>query len=247
MEKRGSLLWVLDKTKTAMGKRMLHSFLLRPLIDPVKISKRQAAVSDVLESRRERDLLGEYFAEVLDIERLTARAVYGTANARDLKAICQSIKCLPDIKACISGFTSNSFKEIVRDFDTLDDIYELLEKAEGINFVGNIEANMVPKDTCDVLVTDGFTGNVLLKSIEGMGKMMLRTMKDIFYANIKAKVSALLIKKKLDEVKTVFDPNEHGGAPILGIAKPVIKAHGSSNAKAVKNAMPPEVDMVYFN
>ena len=128
-EKRGSLLWVLDKTKTAMGKRMLHSFLLRPLIDPVKISKRQAAVSDVLASRRERDLLGEYFAEVLDIERLTARAVYGTANARDLKAICQSIKCLPNIKACILGFSSNSFKEIVRDFDTLDDIYELLEKA----------------------------------------------------------------------------------------------------------------------
>jgi glycerol-3-phosphate acyltransferase PlsX len=115
--------------------------------------------------------------------------------------------------------------------------YKLLSESPSLNFVGNIEANMVPKDACDVLVTDGFTGNILLKSIEGMGKMMLRTMKDIFYANIKAKVSALLIKKKLDEVKTVFDPNEHGGAPILGIAKPVIKAHGSSNAKAVKNAI----------
>lgn len=115
--------------------------------------------------------------------------------------------------------------------------YKLLSESPSLNFVGNIEANMVPKDACDVLVTDGFTGNILLKSIEGMGKMMLRTMKDIFYANIKAKVSALLIKKKLDEVKTVFDPNEYGGAPILGIAKPVIKAHGSSNAKAVKNAI----------
>ena len=115
--------------------------------------------------------------------------------------------------------------------------YKLLSESPSLNFVGNIEANMVPKDACDVLVTDGFTGNILLKSIEGMGKLMLRTMKDIFFTDLKAKLSALLIKKKLNEVKAVFDPNEHGGAPILGISKPVIKAHGSSNAKAVKNAI----------
>jgi glycerol-3-phosphate acyltransferase PlsX len=115
--------------------------------------------------------------------------------------------------------------------------YKLLTDSPSLNFVGNIEANMVPKDACDVLVTDGFTGNILLKSIEGMGKMMLRTMKDIFYADMLAKISGLLIKKKISEVKAVFDPNEYGGAPILGISKPVIKAHGSSNAKAVKNAV----------
>ena len=115
--------------------------------------------------------------------------------------------------------------------------YKLLSESPSLNFVGNIEANMVPKDACDVLVTDGFTGNILLKSIEGMGKLMLKTMKDIFFTDLKAKLSALLIKKKLSEVKAVFDPNEHGGAPILGISKPVIKAHGSSNAKAVKNAI----------
>ncbi|MBR4061466.1 MAG: phosphate acyltransferase PlsX [Clostridia bacterium] len=115
--------------------------------------------------------------------------------------------------------------------------YKLLSDSPSLNFVGNIEANMVPKDACDVLVTDGFTGNILLKSIEGMGKMMLRTMKDIFYSDMLAKISGLLIKKKINEVKAVFDPNEHGGAPILGISKPVIKAHGSSNAKAVKNAI----------
>ena len=67
--------------------------------------------------------------------------------------------------------------------------------------------------------------------------MMLRTMKDIFYSDTLAKISGLLIKKKINDVKAVFDPNEHGGAPILGISKPVIKAHGSSNAKAVKNAI----------
>ncbi len=115
--------------------------------------------------------------------------------------------------------------------------YRLLSESPSINFVGNVEANMVPKDACDVLVTDGFTGNILLKSIEGMGKLMLRTMKDIFYASTVSKFSALLVKKKLDEVKEDFDPNTYGGAPILGISKPVIKAHGSSNAKAVKNAI----------
>lgn len=115
--------------------------------------------------------------------------------------------------------------------------YKLLSESPSLNFVGNIEANMVPKDACDVLVTDGFTGNVLLKCIEGMGKMMLRTMKDIFYADVVAKISGLLIKKKIGDVKARFDPNEYGGAPILGIAKPVIKAHGSSNAKAVKSAI----------
>ncbi len=115
--------------------------------------------------------------------------------------------------------------------------YKLLAESPSINFVGNIEANMVPRDACDVLVTDGFTGNILLKSIEGMGKLMLLTMKDIFYENTVSKFSALLVKKKIDEVKVNFDPNTYGGAPILGIAKPVIKAHGSSNAKAVKNAI----------
>ncbi len=115
--------------------------------------------------------------------------------------------------------------------------YKILSESPSLNFVGNIEANMVPKDACDVLVTDGFTGNILLKSIEGMGKMMLRTMKDIFYSDMLAKISGLLIKKKINDIKAVFDPNEHGGAPILGISKPVIKAHGSSNAKAVKNAI----------
>lgn len=115
--------------------------------------------------------------------------------------------------------------------------YKLLSDSPSINFVGNVEANRVPKDACDVLVTDGFTGNILLKSIEGMGKLMLHTMKDIFYSDVLAKVSGLLIKSKISKVKSVFDPNEHGGAPILGISKPVIKAHGSSNAKAVKNAI----------
>ncbi len=128
-EKRGSLLWVLDKTKTAMGARLLRSWVLRPLLDPVKISHRQSAVGDILTARRERDAIGEALGEMLDMERLTAKAVYGTANARDLRAIAQSISKLPEIKALISNFKSDVYKNIVRDFDTLDDIGELLLNA----------------------------------------------------------------------------------------------------------------------
>ena len=127
--KRGSLLWVLDKTKTAMGARLLNSWVLRPLVDPVRISHRQGAVKDIFTDRRGRDELSELLDGMLDIERLTAKAVYGTANARDLKAIGDSIKRLPEIKALISTFQSSSLKEITKQLDTLDDIYELLSKA----------------------------------------------------------------------------------------------------------------------
>ena len=127
--KRGSLLWVLDKTKTAMGARLLNSWVLRPLVDPVKISHRQSAVKDIFENRRSRDELSELLDGILDIERLTAKAVYGTANARDLKAIADSIRCLPEIKALISTFPSPSLKEITKQLDTLDDICELLTNA----------------------------------------------------------------------------------------------------------------------
>ena len=127
--KRGSLLWVLDKTKTAMGARLLNSWVLRPLIDPVRISHRQSAVSDMFNNRRSRDELSELLADMKDIERLTAKAVYGTANARDLKAIGESIRKLPDIKALISTFSSGTLKEITKNLDTLDDIFELLDAA----------------------------------------------------------------------------------------------------------------------
>ena len=115
--------------------------------------------------------------------------------------------------------------------------YKRLSADEDINFVGNIEGNKVMNNACDVLVTDGFTGNILLKTVEGMGKMMLGVMKGIFYKNFVSKISALMVKKSLGGVKKNFDPAEHGGAPILGISKPVIKAHGSSKAKAFKSAI----------
>lgn len=115
--------------------------------------------------------------------------------------------------------------------------YQLLSKNDSINFVGNIEANKVPFDACDVLVTDGFSGNILLKSIEGVGKLMLGSMKGLFYKSALTKVAGLIVKKHVGELKKKFDPAEHGGAPLLGFKKPVIKAHGNSKAKAFANAI----------
>lgn len=114
--------------------------------------------------------------------------------------------------------------------------YQLLSDS-GLNFVGNVEAKDVPFGICDVLVTDGFTGNIFLKTVEGMGKFLLGTLKEVLTTNVVTKVSTLTMKEKIKEMKFRFDASEHGGAPLLGISKPVIKAHGSSDAKAIKNAV----------
>lgn len=115
--------------------------------------------------------------------------------------------------------------------------YALLRECDKVNFVGNVEGNKISQNACDVFVTDGFTGNILLKNIEGMGKLMMGVLKGLFTSNFGTKMAYLLTKKQLRAVKKTFDSSEHGGAPLLGISKPVIKAHGSSNAKAFKNAI----------
>lgn len=107
----------------------------------------------------------------------------------------------------------------------------------GLEFIGNVEGKSVPFDVCDVLVTDGYTGNIFLKTVEGMGKFMLSMLKEVLTTNIVTKVSTLTMGEKIRELKQRFDAGEHGGAPVLGISKPVIKAHGSSDANAIKNAV----------
>ena len=115
--------------------------------------------------------------------------------------------------------------------------YARLKNDQSINFVGNVEGNKLPFDACDVAVCDGFVGNIVLKSIEGMGKLFSRELKSMFKKNPLRVLSYLLVKRGLDDFKKKFDAKEHGGAPILGISKVVIKAHGSSDAKAFSNAI----------
>ena len=118
--------------------------------------------------------------------------------------------------------------------------YALLKKAgdEGrLNFVGNVEGSMVPLGACDVAVCDGFTGNVMLKTIEGVAKFMAGQIKGVFMRNTATKLGYIACKKGMDEFRDLFNQDKIGGAPFLGIAKPVIKAHGSSNEIAVMNAV----------
>ncbi len=115
--------------------------------------------------------------------------------------------------------------------------YALLKEAKDLNFVGNIEARDVFFNTCDVIVCDGFSGNIFLKSIEGMGKYMGMSIKSMFMKNPATKVAGLMVRKGMSSVKKEFDPSEVGGTALLGISKPVIKAHGSSDARAIKNAI----------
>lgn len=115
--------------------------------------------------------------------------------------------------------------------------YKLLSASEVINFVGNIEGKEIPFGNSDVLVCDGFVGNVVLKTIEGMGKFAMGELKSVFKKSFFTMLSAAIVKGGLMSLKRKFDASEHGGAPFLGIKKPVIKAHGSSDARAVMNAV----------
>lgn len=114
--------------------------------------------------------------------------------------------------------------------------YKLLSENKLINFTGNIEPRYIPAGDADVVITDGFSGNIILKLTEGLGKMFSNALKDIF-GGFFGKLAALISIKKIKAFKHKMDYTEYGGAPLMGIAKPVIKAHGSSNAKAFKNAI----------
>ena len=114
--------------------------------------------------------------------------------------------------------------------------YGLMKEA-GYNFIGNVEAREVPLGGCDVAVCDGFTGNIILKTTEGLAKLFMSEIKSIFMKSLPNKLAAAVVKKDLGEFKRKFDSAEYGGALLLGTRKPVIKAHGSSDAKAFYNAV----------
>ena len=118
--------------------------------------------------------------------------------------------------------------------------YALLQTASEagrLYFTGNIEASDVMMGGADVVVADGFTGNVMLKSLEGTGKVLLKELKKMFLSSTKTKLAAAMVKSDMADMKKLLDPSEIGGTPFLGISRPVIKAHGSSDARAICNAV----------
>jgi glycerol-3-phosphate acyltransferase PlsX len=117
--------------------------------------------------------------------------------------------------------------------ETLKQAYSLLEK-DNINFIGNIEGRDIPFGEADVVVCDGFIGNILLKFLEGVAMFFSDSLKEIYTKNMRTKLSALAVKGELKSLKKKMDYSEYGGVPLLGVNGRVVKTHGSSNAKAFK-------------
>lgn len=128
-QKRGSLLWVLDKTKTAMGARTLRSYIEQPLIDQKEIEQRLDAVSELNKNMITREELREYLGPIYDLERLISRVVYQTANPRDLIAFKTSLSMLPPIKTLMEDFSCDLLCRMGEDLDTLEDLCELIEQS----------------------------------------------------------------------------------------------------------------------
>lgn len=165
-----------------------------------------------------------------------------------------NVECRPSMLACFGQMGSIYMTEVIgggkparvgllnvgtedtKGGDLQKETFALLSKSD-LNFVGNIEARQVPFGEADVIVADGFSGNVLLKSIEGTAELLLGKIKSIFKSNAVTMLAALLVKSKVGELKKSLSTEEHGGAPLLGIKKPVIKSHGNAKAGAIKNAI----------
>ncbi len=120
---------------------------------------------------------------------------------------------------------------------------ERLRQETRINFIGNVEARDGVMGQADVVVADGFSGNIYLKALEGMGKMISTSLKSVLFKNLRTKIGTLLIAKEFTQFKKSFDYTEAGGAPLLGVSGIVIKAHGSSNDMAIKNAIRQAIEL----
>ena len=131
----------------------------------------------------------------------------------------------------------NIGEEETKGGEILKQTYALLKKADELNFIGNIEGKDVPKGIADVVVTEGFMGNVVLKMLEGVADVVKETGKYAFKKKLSWKIAMVLLSPGLKKLKRRTDYSEYGGAPILGFKKLAIKAHGRSNAKAIANAI----------
>lgn len=169
--KRGSLLWVLDKTKTAMGARTLRSYIEQPLIDEALIVNRQDAIEELCDSSISRDEIREYLNPIYDLERLLSRVSYKTANPRDLIAFKSSLSMLPHIKTLLKDFNSSLLMDIDNDMDDLRDICALIENAI------NEEPPIAIKE--GGIIKDGFDENVdTLRRAKTDGRLWLSQLEE---------------------------------------------------------------------
>jgi len=137
----------------------------------------------------------------------------------------------PRVGLLSNGGEENKGNQLVRES------HKLLKETSGLNFIGNVEGNDIANGAADVIVTDGFTGNVLLKTGEGLGEMVIKSLKGASAKRPDLKIATLLLGSALRHVLAGLDYAEHGGAPLLGVDGNVIKAHSRSDARAIKNAI----------
>ncbi|MBR3148730.1 MAG: phosphate acyltransferase PlsX [Eubacterium sp.] len=131
---------------------------------------------------------------------------------------------------------ANNGSEETKGTPVVKEAYQLMKDAP-YNFIGNIEGRQIPYGDADVVVADGFTGNLILKMYEGVAKVLMNGIKQAFYKNTLSKISYLGVRSGINDMKNQFDYKEYGGAVMLGVKKPVIKAHGSADARTFKNAV----------
>lgn len=167
-EKRGSLLWVLDRTETSMGARLLKQWIEHPLTNAGEIVSRQQAVSELCDNFMLRESLREKLGTVLDLERLITKVTYGTASGRDLRAISQTAAVLPEIKALLSDIKNGALADIYADLDVLDDVYSLIDSA--------IDENPPFTIRDGGIIKDGYSEDVdKLRGIMHGGKEWIKT------------------------------------------------------------------------
>ena len=168
--------------------------------------------------------------------QLVSFAVMGSVYARNVRKIEN-----PKVALLNIGSEHHKGDEVHQE------TYKLLENMKEINFVGNIEGKEILDGDVDVIVTDGFTGNVALKTIEGVAKVLVKSLKESLMSSTRTKVGALMAKPGLKQLMKKFDTKAAGGALMMGFEKPVIKAHGSSDAIAFENAINLAFEMVSSN
>lgn len=225
----------------SVGLRLLHSGEGDAFVSAGNTGALHAGSTLIV--RRIRGVRRPAIASVLPMERPTLLIDSGANIEVDEVQLCQFavmgalyMKHMFGIESPAVGLLSNG-TEACKGTPVLQKAHALLSDLPDIRFVGNVEAKQVPYGACDVLVTDGFSGNILLKAYEGMASYLMHQIKAQLTSDPITKVCAIPTAEKLKKLKTKMSASAYGGAPILGLNKPVIKAHGSSDATAVFNAI----------
>ena len=211
--------------------------LAKLLLKPLEGIERPALVTVLPHQQKGKTVVLDLGANVdCDSTMLVQFAIMGSVLAEEVVEI-------PNPRVALL----NIGEEEVKGLDSIRDASAVLKTIPSINYIGYLEANELLTGKTDVLVCDGFTGNVTLKTIEGVALSMMSALKDGFMASTRNKLGAVISKPVLKGLKTKFDPAGVGGALMMGFVKPVVKAHGASDAKAFESAMNLAFEMVEVN